>query len=75
MYCEVAADYAGSGGDAIWQDWKSSFSTWFHWKRGAIVTDVDWMIWATKLCGLFFPGEWRVFRTADSAQARHWVTE
>lgn len=74
MYCEVCTDYAGSDGDAAWQDWKSSFSTWFHWDRGAIVTDVDWMVWATMFFALLVPGEWRAYGTADAADARAWVT-
>jgi len=73
MYCEVAPDYTGSGLDAAWEDWKSSFSTWFHWERGAIVTDVEWMVWATRFFGLLFPGEWRVYPPARAAQARRWV--
>ena len=75
MYCEVGADYAGSGSDAAWQDWKSSFSTWFHWERGALVTDVEWMTWATKFFGFLFPGEWRVYPSAEAAEARQWITD
>lgn len=74
MYCEVASDYAGSGSDAAWQDWKSTFSTWFHWDRGAVVTDVEWMIWATRFFGVLFPGEWRAYRSAEAAAARTWIT-
>jgi hypothetical protein len=75
MYCEVAPDYTGSGWDAAWADWKSSFTTWFHWERGAIVTDVEWMIWATRFFGVMFPGEWRVYPPSRAADARRWVTE
>ena len=75
MYCEVGADYAGSGGDAAWQDWKSTFSTWFHWGRGAIVTDVGWMVWATHFFGLLFPGEWRAYPPKRAADARRWVID
>lgn len=74
MYCKVGADYAGSDGDADWQDWKSSFASWFHWDRGAIVTDVEWMGWATRLFGLLVPGDWRVYPTARAASAREWIT-
>lgn len=75
MYCEVGDDYAGSGSDGVWQDWKSSFSTWFHWERGVIVTDLEWMTWATRLFGLLVPGEWRAFPTSEAAAARRWVTD
>ena len=75
MYCEVAPDYSGSGLDAAWQDWESSFSSWFHWQRGAIVTDVEWMVWATRFFGLLFPGEWRVYPPDRAEQARRWVID
>ena len=75
MYCEVSPDYSGSGLDAAWEDWRSSFSTWFHWERGAIVTDVEWMVWATRFFGLLFPGEWRVYRPERSGPARRWVID
>jgi len=73
MYCEVAPDYTGSGLDAAWEDWKSSFSSWFHWQRGVVVTDVEWMVWATRFFGLLFAGEWRVYPPDRAAQARRWV--
>ena len=75
MYCEVSPDYVGVEPDAIWEDWKVSFSTWFHWQRGAIVTDVQWMIWATKFFGLLVPGEWRVFPMDEASKAREWIVE
>lgn len=75
MYCEVSADYVGAEPDATWEDWKVSFSTWFHWQRGAIVTDVQWMIWATKFFGLLVPGEWRVFPMDEASKAREWIAK
>ena len=73
MYCEVSPDYTGSGLEAAWEDWKSSFSTWFHWERGAIVTDVEWMVRATRFFGLLLPGEWRIYPPERAGQARLWV--
>ena len=73
MYCEVSADYSGAGLDAAWEDWKSSFSSWFHWERGAIVTDVEWMVWATRFFGMVSPGEWRVYPVRQAAEARRWL--
>lgn len=75
IYCEIAPDYAGLEPDAVWGDWKFSFSTWFDWERGAIVTDVEWMSWATKFFGLLVPGEWRAFPTAEASKAREWIVE
>ena len=64
-----------AGLDAAWEDWKSSFSSWFHWQRGAIVTDVEWMVWATRFFGLLFPGDWRVYPPHCAQDARRWVTD
>ena len=75
MYCEVSADYTAASLDAAWEDWKSSFSTWFHWERGAIVTDVVWMVWATRFFGPLFPGEWRLYPHVDAAAARRWIEQ
>jgi len=75
MYCEVWPDYVGADPDAILEDWKVSFSTWFHWQRGAIVTDVQWMIWATKFFGLLVPGAWHVFPMDEAGKARDWIVE
>ena len=75
MYCEVADDYTGADGDVAWRDWQSTFRSWFHWERGAVVTDVDWMRWATTLFGALLPGHWRVFPRAEAATARQWISE
>jgi len=40
-----------------------------------IVTDVQWMIWATKFFGLLIPGEWRVFPMGEASKAREWIVE
>jgi hypothetical protein len=74
MYCEVGADYLGAKFDGVWQHWKSSFASWFRWKRGALVTDVTWLAWATRLSGLVIPGQWRVFGLAEAGEARRWIT-
>jgi len=75
MYCEVSPDYVGVDPVATWEDWKVSFSTWFHWQRGVIVTDVQWMIWATKFFGLLVPGAWLVFPMDEASKARDWIVE
>lgn len=75
IYCEVAPDYVGVEPDTVWEDWKFSFSTWFDWERGAMVTDAEWMKWATRFFGLLLPGEWHVFPTAEASKAREWIVE
>ena len=59
------------------QDWTGNpvFRSWFHWERGAVVTDVNWMRWATTLFSVLLPGQWRVCPGAGAVGARQWIAE
>ena len=72
---EIAPDFAGVDPGFGWEDTKFSFSHFFDWERGALVTDVGWMSRATKFGALLMPGEWRTFPTAEAAKAREWIVE
>ena len=55
----------------LWEDTKLGYDLLIQhhgeWKRSAIVTDIEWMARASKLFLWLFPGEARLFRTADLA--------
>ena len=61
----------------LWEDTKLGYDLLIEhhgeWKRSAIVTDIEWMARASKLFLWLFPGEARLFRTADLAAAKTWV--
>jgi len=61
----------------LWEDTKLGYDLLIQhhgeWKRSAIVTDIEWMARASKLFLWLFPGEARLFRTADLAAAKTWV--
>jgi SpoIIAA-like len=44
-----------------------------HWKKIALVTDVEWMIHLTHLFGWMTPGEFRHFALADRDAAIEWA--
>jgi hypothetical protein len=46
-----------------------------HWKRVALVTDVDWMVHLTGLFGWMTPGEMTTFSMAERDAAIAWVAE
>ena len=62
---------------ALWADSKLGFDLGIRhrdaWERSAIVTDIDWMVRATRLFAWMIPGEARVFSRAELDQAKAWV--
>ena len=44
-----------------------------HWKRIALVTDLDWMIHLTQLFGWMTPGEMKRFPLAERDAAIAWA--
>jgi hypothetical protein len=62
---------------ALWADTRLGFDLGVRhrdaWVRSAIVTDIDWMVRATKLFAWMIPGEVRVFPLAELEQAKAWI--
>ena len=62
---------------ALWADTKLGISLGVRqheaWVRSAIVTDVDWLVKATRLFTWMLPGEARVLPVAELEQAKSWV--
>ncbi len=75
VYYEIAADFRGIDPGAAWDDAKVGFRHLLQWERFVVVTDVEWIKHTVKLFGFVMPGEFRVFSTAESGQARAWITE
>lgn len=69
----VFLEFAGYSGGAAWQDLKMGVSHLTHWKRIALVTDVEWMIHLTHLFGWMTPGELKHFPTAERDAAIAWA--
>ncbi len=69
----VFPDFAGYSGGAAWEDLKMGLGHLTHWKRIALVTDVDWMIHLTNLFGWMTPGELKRFPASDRDPAIAWA--
>jgi SpoIIAA-like len=69
----VFTEWDGMSGGALWQDLKMGAGHLRHWKRIALVTDIDWMARAAKLFGWMTPGEMRVFPIAERDAAIAWT--
>jgi hypothetical protein len=69
----VIPEFKGMTGSAVWEDLKTGVSHLRHWKKIALVTDVDWMSHLTSLFGWMTPGQTRVFSMAERDEALAWV--
>jgi SpoIIAA-like len=65
--------FDGYSAAASWEDAKLGIGHWSAWERIAVVTDRGWIRDGVKAFGWMFPGEVKVFATADQAAARDWV--
>ena len=65
--------FDGMSGGALWQDLKMGIEHLTHWKRIALVTDIDWMKQLTALFGWMTPGELKVFPVAERETAIAWA--
>src|SRR3974390_1915213 len=69
----VMDDFDGMTGGGPWQDLKLGFEHIRHWKRVALVTDIEWMRHATHLFGWMTPGDTKTFPIAEREAAIDWV--
>ncbi len=65
--------WPGVSGGAAWQDLKMGVEHVTHWKRIALVTDVDWMTHLGHLFGWMTPGEFKLFPVAEREAAIAWA--
>ncbi len=69
----VFEQWDGMSGGALWQDLKLGTEHLRHWKRIALVTDLDWMAHLTHLFGWMTPGELKRFPVAERDAAIAWA--
>jgi hypothetical protein len=63
----------GFSSGAAWEDMKLGLEHFTHWKRIALVTDLDWMVHLTQLFGWMTPGEMKRFPLAERDAAVAWA--
>jgi hypothetical protein len=69
----VLEQWDGISGGAMWQDLKMGMGHLRHWKRMALVTDIEWMSRAAGLFGWMTPGELKHFPVAQRTDAVTWA--
>lgn len=74
VYYEIGSDFAGIDVSAVWEDMKIGMELWRRWERAAVVTAVAWFKNTIWVFGFLIPVEMKVFSTAETAQARSWIT-
>jgi hypothetical protein len=77
IYFELAEDFHGLDGGALWEDLKAAASVGLKhrssWQKTALVTDKDWIRRGASLFGSVAPGELRLFEPDETAEARAWI--
>jgi len=69
----VFPTFGGVSAGAGWQDLKLGVEHLTHWKKVALVTDVEWMIQLVRLFGWMTPGELRHFPLDERDAATAWA--
>lgn len=69
----VFPTFDGLSAGAAWDDLKMGVEHLTHWKRIALVTDIEWMVHVTSLFGWMTPGELKHFPLSEQAEAIAWA--
>jgi hypothetical protein len=69
----VIPDFEGMSGGALWEDLKIGVSHLRGWKKVAVVTDIDWITHMTQMFGWMTPGDVKVFKLGEQAEAIRWA--
>ncbi|MCX7512145.1 STAS/SEC14 domain-containing protein [Frateuria sp. STR12] len=71
----VGHEFTGFEPGAMWDDTKLGFRHWSGWERIALVTDVNWLRLVARTMGFTVPGEFRLYRNDQLAEAKAWISE
>lgn len=71
----LGESFDGFEAGAVWDDTKLGLKHLTGWERMAVVSDVEWVRAGVKVFALAIPGEVRVFRNGELADAKRWITE
>ena len=67
-------EFAGFEAGAAWDDAKLGLKHLRGWERIAVVSDVTWVRAAVNIFGLAIPGQVRLFRNSELAEAKRWIS-
>jgi hypothetical protein len=74
LYYQIGPTFTGFEPGAMWDDFLVGVDHLSRWERVAVVTDLEWVKFATRAFGFLLPGKAKVFALADADAARAWIT-
>lgn len=75
VYYEIGLHFTGMDIGAMFEDLRIGVSRILHWRKIALVTDVEWMKNAVHLFGFMMPADVRVFASSEAEAAKRWIVE
>lgn len=71
----LGEEFSGFEAGAMWDDTKLGLKHLTGWERMAIVSDIEWIRTAIRVFGVAIPGQVRVVRNREFAEACRWISE
>ena len=71
----MGEDYAGFEGEAMWDDTKIGMQHLTKFEKIGLVSDKKWIRRSVKVFGFLMPGEVKLFRNSELAEAEAWIAE
>ena len=75
MLSVMTEDFTGMELSAMWDDMTYGLKHWHDLSHIAAVTDVGWLRNMAAVMTPFFPGEVKIFKLAEIAQAKAWIAD
>lgn len=75
LYYRIGRNLNGFEAGTAWDDFKVGMEHFSNWDRAAVVTDVDWIVFACKALGFLVPGGLKTYFLTDETEAHEWITE
>lgn len=72
---QMGPGFTGFAPAAMWDDLKLGVAHLKAWEKVAVVTDIDWIVDATRLFAFAMPCPVKVFPTTEAAVATHWISD
>jgi hypothetical protein len=73
LYYQIDPTFTGFEPGAMWDDFLVGVKHLSRWERIAVVTDLEWVKFATRAFGFLLPGKAQVFPLDRASDARTWI--
>ncbi|HUB68505.1 MAG TPA: STAS/SEC14 domain-containing protein [Candidatus Methylacidiphilales bacterium] len=75
LFFHLGEDFAGYTAEALWDDTKIGIRHLTAFEKIAVVTNVEWIKNAVRVCGFFVPGPVKIFPNKELPAAVAWVND